>query len=113
MSRPLILIVVAELFGTSLWFTGNSAAVDLAREWRLQPEDQARLIMAVQGGFIVGTLLFALSGLADAFPASRFFAVAAVFGAVANAGFAFGTRMTLCSFASRPGSPWPAFTRWA
>lgn len=82
------LIVVAEFLGTSLWFSANAAADDLARAWGLHAADVGTLTSAVQLGFIAGTLLFALSGLADRFPASRIFAVCAVAGAAANAGFA-------------------------
>ena len=85
---PLFLIVVAQLFGTSLWFSANSAGDDLMRTWALQPADIGRLTNAVQLGFILGTLGFSLSGLADRFAASRIFAVCAVLGAGANAGFA-------------------------
>jgi len=52
--------------------------------------------MAVQAGFICGTLLIALSGLADRFRASRLFAIAAVAGALCNAGFILV-----------PGDAWP------
>lgn len=86
--RPLTIIVVAELLGTSLWFTGNSAAGDLARLWGLTTADLGHITIAVQAGFIAGTLVLALGGLADRFRASRLFAVAALFGAAANAGFA-------------------------
>jgi len=82
-------IVVAEFFGTSLWFTANAAAGDLARAWGLTTTDLGTLTSAVQLGFITGTLVFALSGLADRFPASRIFALCAVAGALANAGLAF------------------------
>ncbi|MBV2264878.1 MAG: MFS transporter, partial [Thauera sp.] len=85
---PLLVIVLAQLFGTSLWFSANAAGEDLLRTWALQPADIGRLTIAVQLGFIAGTLGFSLSGLADRFPASRIFAVCAVVGAVANAGFA-------------------------
>lgn len=88
MNRPLVLIVVAQLFGTSLWFSGNSAATDLVRTWSLNDAARGQLTTSVQLGFIAGTFLFAFSGLADRFPASRVFAVAAVLGALANAGFA-------------------------
>ena len=88
MPRPIRLIVLAQLLGTSLWFTGNSAAADLARLWTLSVEDLGRLTIAVQAGFIVGTFLLSLSGLADRFPASRLFAASALAGAAANAGFA-------------------------
>ncbi len=60
-------IVLAQLFGTSLWFSANSAADDLLRVWALAPEDIGRLTNAVQLGFILGTLGFSLSGLADRF----------------------------------------------
>ena len=85
---PLAVIVIAQLFGTSLWFSANSAGDDLMRAWALQAADIGRLTIAVQLGFILGTLGFSLSGLADRFAASRIFAVCAVLGAVANAGFA-------------------------
>ena len=81
-------IVIAQLFGTSLWFSANAAAGDLIRAWGVGPADIGRLTNAVQLGFIVGTLGFALTGLADRFAASRIFAVCAVLGALANAGFA-------------------------
>ncbi len=87
-SYPLAVIVIAQLFGTSLWFSANSAGDDLMRSWALQTADIGRLTIAVQLGFILGTLGFSLSGLADRFAASRIFAVCAVLGAAANAGFA-------------------------
>ena len=62
---PLAVIVIAQLFGTSLWFSANSAGDDLMRSWALQTADIGRLTIAVQLGFILGTLGFALSGLAD------------------------------------------------
>ena len=86
--RPLPLIVIAQLFGTSLWFSANSAGADLMRAWGLQAADLGQLTNAVQLGFIIGTLTFSLSGLADRFAASRIFAVCALLGALANAGFA-------------------------
>jgi MFS family permease len=82
------IIVIAQLLGTSLWFSANAAADDLVRAWGLTPADIGSLTSAVQLGFISGTLVFALSGLADRFPASRIVAACAVFGALANAGFA-------------------------
>ena len=86
---PVAIIVIAQLFGTSLWFSANSAADDLMRQWGASPADIGSLTNATQLGFILGTLAFAVTGLADRFPASRIFAVCAVLGAPANAGFAF------------------------
>ena len=88
MRRPVAWIVSAQLLGTSLWFSANAAADDLVRAWGLQPGDIATLTNAVQAGFILGTLGFAVTGLADRFPASRIFAICALLGAAANAFFA-------------------------
>ncbi len=87
-TAPLAIIVIAQLFGTSLWFSANAAGDELLRAWGLQAADIGRLTNAVQLGFILGTLGFSLSGLADRFAASRIFALCAVIGAAANAGFA-------------------------
>lgn len=81
-------IVVAELFGASLWLSANAVADALHAAWGITPVELGYLTSAVQLGFIVGTLLFALSGLADRFSASRIFAVCAVIGALANGAFA-------------------------
>jgi MFS family permease len=88
-SNPIATIAVAQLFGTSLWFSANSAAPDLMRAWGIGISGIGFLTNAVQLGFILGTLAFALSGLADRFPASRIFVVSACCGAVFNACFAF------------------------
>jgi len=88
MKNPVFIIVVAQLFGTSLWFSVNSAADDLIANWGLEAAAIGTLTNAVQLGFILGTLTFALSGLADRFAASRIFAVCAVLGALSNAAFA-------------------------
>ncbi|KAI5913700.1 MFS transporter [Thauera sp. 2A1] len=86
--QPVVVIVIAQLFGTSLWFSANSAADDLIRNWGIAPADIGTMTNAVQLGFILGTLAFAFSGLADRFAASRIFAVCAALGALGNAAFA-------------------------
>lgn len=88
MQHPILIIVIAQLFGTSLWFSANAAADDLVRTWQIAPAAIGLLTNAVQLGFITGTLLLSLSGLADRFPASRIFALCAVLGAASNAAFA-------------------------
>jgi MFS family permease len=88
----LAVIVVAELFGTSLWFSANAAFDDLARAWHLGAHDLGTLTIAVQSGFIAGTMIFALTGFADRFAASRLFAACALVGAAANAAFAFAAQ---------------------
>ncbi|HST01606.1 MAG TPA: MFS transporter [Usitatibacter sp.] len=85
----LAIVVVAQLLGTSLWFSANAAFDDLARAWSLSRTDVGTLTIAVQAGFICGTLGLAVSGLADRFAASRVFAAATLLGAASNAAFAF------------------------
>jgi len=86
--HPIAVIVLAQLFGGSLWFSANSAADELMRAWGAGAADIGRLTNAVQLGFIAGTLFFSVSGLADRYKASHIFAASAVAGALANAGFA-------------------------
>jgi MFS family permease len=86
---PVATIAIAQLLGTSLWFSANSAADDLRRAWGASVSDIGILTSAVQLGFILGTLVFALSGLADRFPASRIFPVCALLGAMFNVCFAW------------------------
>ena len=86
--QAIAIIVVAQLFGTSLWFSPNSAADDLVRAWSLTSAQLGQLTSAVQLGFIGGTMVFATTGLADRFSASRIVALAALLGALFNAVFA-------------------------
>lgn len=86
--HPVAWIVTAQLCGTTLWFSANAAADDLRRLWGLTTADLGWLTNAVQAGFIVGTLAFASSGLADRFSASRIVSACCVLGALFNAGFA-------------------------
>jgi MFS family permease len=58
------------------------------RAWGIGVSGIGLLTNAVQLGFILGTSTFALSGLADRFPASRIFFSSAFLGALFNACFA-------------------------
>jgi len=83
------MIVIAELFGTSMWFSANAVADALQQHWHITVQDIAHLTSAVQLGFILGTFVFALSGLADRYSASRIFAISTLIGSLSNAAFAF------------------------
>jgi len=85
----LAIIVIAELFGTSLWLSANAVADQLHTAWGLTLPELGHLTSAVQLGFIAGTLIIGISGLADRYPASRIFAVSALAGALTNSAFAF------------------------
>jgi MFS family permease len=82
------IIVLAEMFGTSLWFSVNAVADSLQQAWGISTLEIGHLTSAVQAGFICGTFLFALSGLADRYSASRIFALSALLGAASNAALA-------------------------
>lgn len=86
--HPLPVIVLAQFFGTSLWFTANAVVDGLGRDWGITGVESGHLTSAVQLGFITGTLGFAISGLADRWRASRIFVACALCGAAANAAFA-------------------------
>ncbi|MBN9004076.1 MAG: MFS transporter [Rhizobiales bacterium] len=88
-SRALFVIIISQLLGTTLWFAANSAAHNLMTEWNLGVEDVGLLTVAVQLGFISGTLFLALTSLADRYRASVVFAVSAAAGAFANLAFAW------------------------
>jgi len=85
------IIVIAELFGTSLWFSPNAVADALQARWNLSVADIGHLTSAVQLGFICGTFMIALSGLADRFSAARIFMICAWIGAGTNAALAFAS----------------------
>ena len=70
----------------SLWFAGSAVAPQLAARWSLSASETGWLTTSVQLGFVCGTAIAALLNLADVLPSKRYFAVAAVLGAGANAG---------------------------
>ena len=82
-------LVCAQLFGTSLWFSSSAALPSLIRDWGLSQADGGLMISAVQVGFIVGALLFALTNLADVLPPTKIFLTSAVAGATVNVLFAY------------------------
>ncbi|MDN7451319.1 MFS transporter [Burkholderia multivorans] len=86
--RAIAVIAVAQLFGTSLWFSANAAMHDLQLAWQLTPSGMGWLTNSVQAGFIVGTLISAFTGIADRLPTHRVFAACALSGALLNALFA-------------------------
>jgi len=86
--RQLTLLSLAELLALSLWFSASAVLPALTREWGLTPGGAAGLTVAVQAGFIVGTLLSALTNLPDVFSARTVMKVGIVLGVVTNAALA-------------------------
>jgi len=91
MSRTLALILtgLAELLGMSLWFTASAVAPQIAKEWRLSAGTTSWLTLAVQLGFVAGTLISAIGNLPDIISVRRLFAASALAGAITNALFAW------------------------
>ena len=81
----LIVLSVAELGALSLWFSASAVLPALTREWQLGDGGRAGLTLAVQLGFIVGTLGSAVGNLPDIWSPRRLMAASAVVGAAANA----------------------------
>jgi MFS family permease len=80
----LLLVAAAELLGMTLWFSATAAAPAVAHEFAMGEGARAWLTMAVQAGFVAGTLLSAATSLADAIAPRRLFAVGCLSGAILN-----------------------------
>lgn len=78
-------IVLAQFACTSLWFAGNAVLPNLIPQFHLEASSVSHLTSAVQLGFILGTLVFAVFTISDRFSPSKVFLVCAVAGAVCNA----------------------------
>jgi len=76
---------LAMFLGMTLWFSATAANAPIVAEFHLTPAETAWLTMAVQGGFVIGTLISAILNLPDVFSARRLFTIGCVAGATANA----------------------------
>jgi MFS family permease len=86
--RVLVLLSVAELFGMSLWFSASAVAPLLKAEWGLSDGMATWMTLAVQFGFVAGTLASAVLNLPDVFLPRRLVVGASLLGAAANASLA-------------------------
>ena len=86
--RALGWISLAELGALSLWFSASAVLPALSREWQLGDGGRAGLTIAVQLGFILGTLGSAQLNLPDVFPPRYLMIAGAVLGAFANGALA-------------------------
>ena len=89
--RILPIIIIAQFCCTSLWFAGNAVLNDLVLNFNLATKSLENLSSAVQFGFIIGTLLFALLTIVDRFSPSKVFFLCAILGASCNACLVFNT----------------------
>jgi MFS family permease len=89
--RALYVVSLAVLLSSSTWLAGSAAVPALRAEWSLTDSEGAWLTIAVQLGFIAGTLLFAIFNVADLHSARAVFAASALAGSLVNLGFAWAS----------------------
>ncbi|WP_246850184.1 MFS transporter [Rufibacter roseolus] len=82
--RILPTIVLAQFACTSLWFAGNAVLPNLIPLFHLEASSLSHVTSAVQLGFILGTLVFAVFTISDRFSPSKVFLVCAMAGAGFN-----------------------------
>ena len=81
----LAVVSLAQFLGMTLWFSATAITPRLITEFDIAPNHAAWLTMAVQAGFVAGTLISALSNLADVLNARVLMFVGALIGAITNA----------------------------
>lgn len=88
--RVLAIVGIAELLGTSMWFSGTAAIPQLTAVWggELAGSAASWLTMSVQLGFVAGALVSAIFNLPDILHSPRMFAISSLLAAAANALFA-------------------------
>ena len=77
--------VLAQFLGMTLWFSATAVTPLLIDEFNISQAHAPWLTMAVQAGFVAGTLLSALSNIADVLNSRTLMFVGSLVGAAANA----------------------------
>lgn len=93
--QALALLSVASLLAMSTWFSGTAVVRQLVAEWRRGGGEAAWLTIAVQLGFVAGSLLGALTNLLDIAPPRRVFVLAGLGAATVNAGLVLSPSLGL------------------
>jgi MFS family permease len=86
--RALVALALVELLALSPWFSASAVLATLARDWGLGDGGKAGLTIAVQFGFILGTLLSALGNLPDIWSPRRLMLASMALAAAANGALA-------------------------
>ena len=84
-NAQLALLSLAMFLGMTLWFSATAANGPIVAQFHLSASEAAWLTMAVQGGFVIGTLLSALMNLPDIVNPRWLFAIGCAIAATANA----------------------------
>ncbi len=81
----LAVVSLAQLLGMTLWLSATALTPLLIAEFNIAPSHAAWLTMAVQAGFVAGTLLTAISNLADVLNSRVLMFIGSIVGAASNA----------------------------
>ncbi|MBM11587.1 MAG: MFS transporter [Chloroflexi bacterium] len=87
--RMLAYLSVATVLSLTVWFSTNAIAPALEAEKGFSSGDIAWLTIAVQIGFVIGTLLIAITNLVDVINTRKVFAICAVLAGATNAALVF------------------------
>lgn len=81
----IVLLLAAEVMVLALWFSSAAVLPDMIAEQPVSALRQAMLSSAVQAGFAVGAIVYALLGIADRFDPRRVFLLSATGAGLFNA----------------------------
>ena len=83
--KMLVVVCLAQFLGMTLWFSATAVTPLLIDHFNIAPAHAAWLTMAVQAGFVAGTLLSAVANIADILNARVLMFIGSLVGACANA----------------------------
>ena len=96
-----MLVSTATLFVLTVWFSTNAIAPALEEVRGYSSSDIAWLTIAVQVGFVIGTLIISLTNLADVMNTRLLFALSATLAAAANVALVFAPDGLAAALATR------------
>jgi len=83
--RTIILLSFSVLFSMAVYFSASAVVPALTKLWSLDDSGRAWLTMSVQLGFVIGSVISALTNLSDLLPAPRLVAVSSFLAALSTA----------------------------
>jgi MFS family permease len=84
-ATSITLLALCEVAALALWFSASAVVPSILLDYQLSDTQISLFTSTVQAGFVLGTLLSAFLGLADRLDPRRFFMVATLIAAAANA----------------------------
>ena len=83
--RTIFLLSLSVLFSMAVYFSASAVVPALTKLWSLDDGGRAWLTMSVQLGFVIGSVISALTNLSDLLPAPRLMAVSGFLAALSTA----------------------------